>query len=118
MEFFSFFLKGQNTCNREKLIRAVVPLWKGHSSLQPQDCTRALPVGTSVLVIDACAPSVPTHKGQPVFQFSRKNTKKGGVASDEDGDEAGEPGVQRLEFQTRQDNSEPPRMVASLHFDI
>jgi len=44
--------------------------------------------------------------------------KKGGVASNEDRDEAGEPGVQRLEFQTRQDNSEPPRMVASLHFDI
>ena len=44
--------------------------------------------------------------------------KKGGVASDEDRDEAGEPGVQRLEFQTRKDNSEPPRMVASLHFDI
>lgn len=26
MEFFSFFKKGQNTCNREKLIRVVVPL--------------------------------------------------------------------------------------------
>lgn len=38
------------------------------------------------------------------------------MASDEEGDVAGEPGVQRLEFQTRQDNSEPPRMVASLYF--
>ena len=44
--------------------------------------------------------------------------KKGGVASDEERDQAGEPGVQRLEFQIRQDNSEPPRMVASLHFVI
>ena len=75
-------------------------------------------MGTSALVISACAPSVPTHKGQPVFQFPRKSTKKGGVASDEEGDVAREPGVQRLEFQTRQDNSEPPRMVASLCFFI
>lgn len=38
------------------------------------------------------------------------------MACDEDGDAAGEPGVQRLEFQTRQDHSAQPRAAASLYF--
>lgn len=66
IEFFLKKKKGQNTCNREKLIR-VVPLWKGHPSLQPRAWACSLPVGTLALVIDSCAPSVPACKGQPVF---------------------------------------------------